>query len=224
MQYEASAPPLDGLRIIEFARLGPGPFAGMMLADMGVEVIRIERPGAASPTGQGDPALEFMARGRKSLALNLKTEGAADVALRLIEGADGLIEGFRLALLDRLGLSASDMGDRSDRANWPGIRRKLTALFLTQPRDYWTTLLQDSDACFAPVLSPAEAADHPHARARGIFKGPHSQPMPAPRFSGSKTPLPGTPLAPGANSRDVLERAGFTAEEISHLFNTGVVS
>ena len=73
MQHEASAPPLDGLRIIEFAGLGPGPFAGMMSAEM---------------------------------------------------------------------------GDRSERASWLGIRRKLTTLFLTQPRGYWTTLLQDSDACF----------------------------------------------------------------------------
>lgn len=104
MQQEASAPPLAGLRIIEFAGIGPGPFAGMMLADMGAEVIRIERPNAGSPTGQGAHELDFLARGRKSIALNMKTPGAVDLALRLVETADGLIEGFRPGVMERLGL------------------------------------------------------------------------------------------------------------------------
>ena len=95
MSADASAPPLAGLRIIEFAGIGPGPFAGMMLADMGADIIRIERPGSGSPTGQGAHELEFLARGRKSIALNMKAPGAVDLALQMIAGADGLIEGFR---------------------------------------------------------------------------------------------------------------------------------
>lgn len=384
MPSDASAPPLSGLRIIEFAGIGPGPFAGMMLADMGAEIIRIERPGAASPTGQGAHELEFLARGRKSVALNMKAPGAVELALRLIEGADGLIEGFRpgvmerlglgpdvcltrnprlvygrmtgwgqegpvshtaghdlnyialsgalwasgeagrapsfplnllgdfggggmflafgmvtgllkaartgqgdvvdaaivdgtaalmsmiysrramglwkderasnaldggvpwygvyecadgqwitigslepqfwAVLLEKLGLSADDMGDRADRSQWPAIREKLTAIFLAKPRDHWVALLQDTDACFAPVLSPAEAPDHPQNRARGIFSDGPVQPMPAPRFARSSTPLPTTPPVPGANSRDVLEGIGLTCDEIENLFKNGSVS
>ena len=105
-QTPSAAPPLEGLRILEFAGLGPGPFAGMMLADMGAEVIRIDRPGGGvSPTvGAADPTLDYLARGRRSLALNLKSPEAKEIALRLIEGADGLIEGYRPGVMERLGL------------------------------------------------------------------------------------------------------------------------
>ena len=90
--------PLSGLRIIELAGIGPVPFAGMMLADHGAEVIRVERPGAAP--NPSDPLL----RSRTSMTLDLKS--AADVAeLRsLCQSADGLIEGFRPGVMERLGL------------------------------------------------------------------------------------------------------------------------
>lgn len=384
MPDTASAPPLAGLRIIEFAGIGPGPFAGMMLADMGAEIIRIERPGASSPTGQGAYDLDFLARGRQSISLNMKTPGAVELALRLVEGADGVIEGFRpgvmerlglgpdvclgrnprlvygrmtgwgqdgpvsktaghdlnyialsgalwasgeagraptfplnllgdfggggmflafgmvtglikamrtghgdvvdaaivdgtaalmsmiysrramggwrderasnaldggvpwygvyecadgewitigalepqfwAVLLDRLGLTSDEMGDRADRAAWPAMRARFTSVFQSQPRDHWVALLQDSDACFAPVLSPAEAPDHPHVRARGIFSDGPVQPMPAPRFSQAQTPLPRTPPSPGADSKTVLADLGLSADEIDTLFKEGVVS
>ncbi|WP_375692119.1 CaiB/BaiF CoA transferase family protein [Pseudooceanicola sp. LIPI14-2-Ac024] len=383
----SAAPPLAGLRIIEFAGIGPGPFAGMMLADMGAEVIRIDRPGGKdSPSaGRVDPALDFMARGRKSLALNLKSPEAVEVALDLLETADGLIEGFRpgvmerlglgpavvharnprlvygrmtgwgqsgpiahtaghdlnyiaisgalwatgeadrpptfplnllgdfggggmylafgmvtgmlraartgqgdvvdaaicdgtsslmtmihsrramgvwrderaanaldggvpwygiyecadggwisigalepqfwACLLEKLGIDPAEMGDRADRSLWPAMRARFTEVFLGQPRDHWTALLEDTDACFAPVLSPAEAADHPHNRARGIFaaEGP-AQPMPAPRFAEAETPLPPAPPRAGADSRAVLEAAGFDAARIDALFRSGAVA
>lgn len=384
MPADASAPPLAGLRIIEFAGIGPGPFAGMMLADMGAEIIRVERPGAGSPTGQGAHELEFLARGRKSIALNMKAPGALDLAMQLIEGADGLIEGFRPGVMERLGLGpdvclsrnprliygrmtgwgqdgpvsktaghdlnyialsgalwatgeagraptfplnllgdfggggmflafgmvtgllkaartgqgdvvdaaivdgtaalmsmiysrramglwqderaanaldggvpwygvyacsdgkwitigalepqfwavlveelglqGDDLANRSDRSTWPALREKLAAIFLSKPRDHWTALLQDRDACFAPVLSPAEAPDHPHNRARSIFSDGPVQPMPAPRFAHSQTPLPSTPPAPGAHSREVLEGLGLSATNINTLFSKGAVS
>ncbi|MCA0869266.1 CoA transferase [Seohaeicola saemankumensis] len=384
MPADASAPPLAGLRIIEFAGIGPGPFAGMMLADMGAEIIRVERPGATSPTGQGAPELDFLARGRRSIALNMKAPGATGLALDLIEGADGLIEGFRpgvmerlglgpevclarnprlvygrmtgwgqdgpvaqtaghdlnyialsgalwasgeadraptfplnllgdfggggmflafgmvtgllkaartgegdvidaaivdgtaalmamiysrramglwrderaanaldggvpwygvyecadggwitigalepqfwAVLLDRLGLSPAEMGDRADRSLWPAMREKFTTLFLSQPRDHWVARLQDTDACFAPVLSPAEAPDHPHNRARGIFSDGPAQPMPAPRFARAQTPLPAAPPCPGADSRAVLKDIGLPADKIDSLFLQGIVS
>ena len=381
MLDNASAPPLAGLRIIEFAGIGPGPFAGMMLADMGAEVIRIDRSGAVAD----QPELDYMARGRKSIALDLKNPDAVALALRLMAGADGLIEGFRPGVMERLGLGpdaahavnpalvygrmtgwgqdgpvahtaghdlnyialsgalwstgeaghkpsfpmnllgdfggggmflafgmvtgllqgartgrgdvvdaaicdgttalmsmiysrramgrwtderaanaldggvpwygvyecadggwitigalepkfwacllgllgleADQIGDRDDPATWPDMRARFTALFLSQPRAHWVELLEGSDACFAPVLSPSEAATHPHNIARGTFApdGP-VQPMPAPRFGGTVLPLPSTPPAPGANSRAVLQDAGLDAAEIEQLFAQGTVA
>ena len=91
--------PLHGLRIIEFAGIGPGPFCGMMLADHGAEVIRIERPGGL-PMDPRDP----LSRNRRSIALDLKNEGARDVARQLCATADGIIEGYRPGVMERLGL------------------------------------------------------------------------------------------------------------------------
>jgi alpha-methylacyl-CoA racemase len=90
--------PLKGIRIIEFAGIGPGPFAGMMLADHGAEVIRIERPG-----GVLDPR-DPLSRNRKSIILNTKTEEGLAVARDLCRSADGLIEGYRPGVMERLGL------------------------------------------------------------------------------------------------------------------------
>jgi alpha-methylacyl-CoA racemase len=92
------AGPLTGLRIVELAGIGPVPFAGMMLADHGAEVIRVERPGAEA--NQGDPLL----RSRASMTLDLKSaEGIAELR-SLCKSADGLIEGFRPGVMERLGL------------------------------------------------------------------------------------------------------------------------
>ncbi len=88
---------LDGLRIVEFAGIGPGPFTGMMLADHGAEVIRIDRPGASF----GPAAL---ARSRRSIALDLKQPEGVAVARALCGTADGLIEGYRPGVMERLGL------------------------------------------------------------------------------------------------------------------------
>ncbi len=92
------AGPLTGLKIIEMAGLGPGPFAGMMLADHGGQVIRVERKGMIAVPS--DPLL----RNRRSIALDLKREECRDVVRRLAGGADGLIEGYRPGVMERLGL------------------------------------------------------------------------------------------------------------------------
>ena len=94
--------PLTGYRIIELAGIGPGPFCGMMLADMGAEVIRIDRYGA---TARGQ---DVLGRGRKSIALDLKNPEAVDVVLKLCESADALFEGFRPGVTERLGLGPED--------------------------------------------------------------------------------------------------------------------
>lgn len=380
MNQTASKPPLAGVRIVEFAGIGPGPFAGMMLADMGAEVIRIDRAGTKT-----DPTLDFLARGRRSIMLDLKNPEAIEVAKALLETADGLIEGFRpgvmerlglgpevvhalnpklvygrmtgwgqdgplshaaghdlnyialsgalwgtgeadqaptfpmnllgdfgggalyLAfgmvtglfnaqrtgqgdvidaaicdgtaslmamtysframgswrdarasnlldggapwygvyecadgrwitigalepkfwdeLLHRLGLTPAEMGDRADRTTWPAMKERFTALFKSQSRDHWTALLEGTDVCFAPVLSPAEARAHPHNAARGVFTptGPE-QPMPAPRFRDAATTLPAPAPKPGADTRAVLQDIGIDPRRIDALYDSGAIA
>lgn len=91
--------PLAGLRILEFAGIGPGPFCGMLLADLGASVIRLDRRDGAP----SDPR-DFVGRGRRSVALDLKRPEAVTAVLRLVAGADALIEGFRPGVMERLGL------------------------------------------------------------------------------------------------------------------------
>lgn len=380
MTQEQVQAPLAGVRIVEFAGIGPGPFAGMMLADMGAEVIRIDRAG-----GKGDPSLDFLARGRRSMVLDLKQPEAVEVAKALLATADGLIEGYRPGVMERLGLgpdvvqavnprlvygrmtgwgqdgplahaaghdlnyialsgalwgsgeadrapsfamnllgdfggggmflafgmvtglfnamrtgkgdvvdaaitdgTASLMamtysframgrwrderaanlldggvpwygvyecadgewvtigalepkfwdtllqlldidpdrfGDRANRDDWPAMRALFTEIFKSKPREHWCALLEGTDACFAPVLSPAEARAHPHNAARHIFtaEGPE-QPMPAPRFRAAQTPLPDPAPKPGADTRAVLAEIGFDDTRLDDLFGAGVVA
>jgi alpha-methylacyl-CoA racemase len=341
------AGPLSGLRIIELAGIGPGPFAAMMLADHGAEVIRIDRPGARIDTR--DPLL----RSRRLIGVDLKSaEGKAKV-IDLVKTADGLIEGFRPGVTERLGLGPDvlladnprlvygrmtgwgqtgpyahaaghdinyialagalhtygragekptppinmigdfggggmmlafgmvsallhaqktgqgqvidtamtdgaavlmsmiwgfrangiwsddrgtnmldtgahfydtyetsdgkwisigsiepqfyaelraraglvedkDFDAQMDRSQWPALKAKLTALFLTKTRDQWCALMEMTDICFAPVLSMAEAPAHPHNAARGTFIEVDGvmQPAPAPRYSLTQTDTP----------------------------------
>ncbi|MEM1274358.1 MAG: CaiB/BaiF CoA-transferase family protein [Pseudomonadota bacterium] len=370
--------PLTGLRLVEFAGIGPGPFACMMLADMGAEVIRIDRCDAVH-----DP-YDFLARGRRSIALDLKKPDAVDVACKLIDGADGLIEGFRPGVMERLGLGPdvcrarnprlvygrmtgwgqdgplakaaghdlnyialtgalwatgqadraptfaanllgdfggggmflalgmvagllkaartgtgdvvdaaitdgthtlmsflharrasgrwtdareantldggapwygvyecacggwisiaaieprfwsellqllqideTALGDRADPAAWRGIRALLSDTFREKPRDHWVALLEGTDACFAPVLSPAEAAKHPHNLARFAFSptGP-DQPMPAPRFAETEATPPSQPDSPGAHTDAILAELGISSADISDLRASGAI-
>jgi alpha-methylacyl-CoA racemase len=100
------AGPLAGIRVVEMVGLGPCPFAAMMLADMGAEVIRIDRkgpPSAANPFPMLGTKFDVMARGRRSLALDLKQPAARDVLLQLLDKADIVIEGFRPGVMERLG-------------------------------------------------------------------------------------------------------------------------
>ena len=92
--------PLNGFRIIELAGIGPGPFCGMMLSDMGAEVIRVERTGGAERAPK-----DVLARNRRSIAVDLKQKEGVETVLRLVESADGLFEGFRPGVMERLGLS-----------------------------------------------------------------------------------------------------------------------
>jgi len=91
--------PLVGVKIVEFAGIGPGPFCGMLLADLGADVVRIDR---AESAGRGHPDLAN--RGKRSIAVDLKKPEGVEAALSLIEKADGLLEGFRPGVMERLGV------------------------------------------------------------------------------------------------------------------------
>ncbi|MGK8234216.1 CaiB/BaiF CoA transferase family protein [Roseovarius sp. MS2] len=97
---------LSGLRVVEFEGLGPAPFAAMMLAEMGAEVIVIHRPGAGNPVAGAKNLLD---RGKRSIVLDLKTTADTAIARALIERADALIEGFRPGVMERLGLGPETM-------------------------------------------------------------------------------------------------------------------
>lgn len=332
--------PLAGIRIVEFAGIGPGPFAAMLLADMGADVVRLDRPSGTDPYSR-----HVVSRGRPSVAVDLKDPTETARVLDLLDSADALIEGFRPGVMERLGLGpdvvlarnprlvygrmtgwgqtgplaqtaghdinyiaitgalaaigpasqpmpplnlVGDYGGGSlylvagvlaallsagrtgqgqvvdcaicdgaaslmamfcelsaqnrwtdhrasnlldggtpyyrtyacadgrhialgplepqfyalfrklaglendpdfDRRDDPALRAtlhaKLEALFQTKTRDEWTRLLEGTDACFAPVLTLAEAPAHPHLAARGAFVEVDGvvQPAPAPRFS-----------------------------------------
>jgi alpha-methylacyl-CoA racemase len=380
------AGPLDGLRIVELAGIGPGPFAAMMLADMGAEVLRVDR---AQAVGEPAPLWDVNARGRRSVGVDLKHPAGRDTVLRLVERADALIEGFRPGVAERLGVgpdaclarrpslvygrmtgwgqdgphahaagrdinyvalsgtlamigrageppvppltlvgdfggggmllafgvlcgiteaarsgrgqvvdaamldgaallagmmhglrAAGQWGERgtnlldsgawfyevyetadgrfvslgaidersraellrltgltddvdgggpvpdaTDRSTWPAMKVRMAALMRTRTRAEWCALLEGSDACFAPVLDPGEAPDHPQVRARGTFTevGGVVQPAPAPRFSRTAPALPAPPPAPGEHTDAALADWGFAAAEVAALRDRGAV-
>jgi alpha-methylacyl-CoA racemase len=358
---------LQGLRIVEFAGIGPGPFAGMMLADMGADVIVIDR--AADVAAAAHYPRAAVNRGKRSVALDLKSDAGREAAWALIESSDALIEGFRpgvmerlgfgpdaalarqprlvygrvtgwgqtgplaqaaghdinyvaltgvlstssrpgqapvipptivgdmaggamflafglvcalhetrnsgcgqvvdaamidgvaamsglvhqmrgngfwcdepernlfansspfyevfecadgrhitlgaiepqfyAELLKRLGLADVDPAGQYDHRAWPALKARVAEQIKTRSRAQWQTLLEGSDVCFAPVLSLAEAGEHPHNVARGMFVdvAGQRQPAPAPRLSRT----PARPPTPGALCGE------HTAEILSEL-------
>jgi alpha-methylacyl-CoA racemase len=377
--------PLHGLKVIEIAGIGPAPFCAMMLADMGADVVRIERASAPQLlTFMHDPLL----RNRRSVALDLKRPDGVATLLTLVDGADVLIEGFRpgvaerlgigpdvctqrnrklvygrmtgwgqdgplakvaghdinyialsgalhligepgrkpvpplnlvgdfggggmlllagilaallesrqsgegqvvdaamvdgavallgmffgfraagvfkdatgeemlagaapyygtyetrdgkfvaigaiepeffVLLLDKLGLDRhrwAKAGFPAGREEWPALRAAIAEAVKTRTRDEWSQIMEGSDACFAPVLSLAEAARHPHNVARGTFIDVDGveQNAPAPRFSRTRSATPRAPHRPGGDTEAVLAEAGLTAEEIARLRASGAL-
>jgi alpha-methylacyl-CoA racemase len=359
--------PLAGIRILEMAGLGPAPFCGMMLADHGAEVIRIEREGGWKLPG--DP----LARSRRAVTVDLKLAEGIALVRDLARTCDGLIEGYRPGVMERLGLGpdllladnprlvygrmtgwgqtgplaaaaghdinyvalsgtlhtigrdgrpsppvnyVGDFGggammlafgmvsallavrggapgqvidcamtdgsallasltwglyakglweDRTGAnridsgaacydtyetadGRWiaigalepqfyallqeklgfdeaqddPALKDRLAALFRAGTRDQWCALLEGSDACFAPVLSLAEAPDHPHNRERGTFIAVDgvTQPAPAPRYSRTGTQAP---TAPRRDADILLAELGYGPERIAALRANGII-
>lgn len=179
---------LDGIRIIEFEALGPAPFAGMLLADLGAEVIVVHRPdGGLAP---GLPERNLLDRGKRSITLDLKAASDMATARALIRSADGLTEGLRPGVMERLGLGPEDARHLNPAlvygrmTGWgqDGPRAPQAGLFATQPQSHWAAVFAGSDACVAPVLTPEEAQTDPHIAARAIWDG--GVPAAAPRFDG----------------------------------------
>jgi len=378
------AGPLKGYRIIEIAGIGPGPFAAMMLADMGAEVIRVDRAQAVRPGAQG-PGGDLLQRNRASIALDLKHPDGVATLLDLVESADALIEGFRPGVMERLGigpevcharnpklvfgrmtgwgqdgpyapwaghdinyislggalahigrdgespvpplnlvgdfggggmflaygvvcalLEAQRSGEgqvidaamidgtatlmtmfwsmaamgvhdpnrpgtnlldtgahfydvyqcadgghislgsiepqfyaellarlelsddeqflrQMDRGEWAAMKQRLRDIFATRTRDDWCAVFEHSDVCFAPVLTMAEAAEHPHnvARAGYVEVAGVRQPAPAPRFSRTVPTIDRPPSQPGADTRDVLLAWGLDAARVDDLCASG---
>jgi alpha-methylacyl-CoA racemase len=390
--------PLAGVKVLEIAALGPAPFAAMMLADMGAEVLRIDRAegaellrfGRAERTEDGEggdtPPLDFLSRGRRSVGLDLKSSGGVELLLKLVEAADVIIEGFRPGVMERLGagpevclarnprlifgrmtgwgqegplaraaghdinyialagalepigrrgekplpplnlvgdfggggmllaygvacalierassgkgqvvdaamvdgaavlmtffhaaqqsgwwkpergtnlldggahfydtyetsdgkyisigaieskfyaeliaklgLASEDLGDQMDRSHWPKLKERFTELIKTKTREEWCAILEGTDACFAPVLSMAEAADHPHLRDRGTFVEVAGalQPGPAPRFSRTPCRISGPPPHAGQHTDEALADWGIPVDEIARLRRSKVIA
>jgi alpha-methylacyl-CoA racemase len=106
---------LAGYRVVELAGLGPGPFGAMMLADMGAEVIRVDRPDGGSGVGATSTAHDLLNRGRRSVAVDLKHPDGVNTVLRLVERADAVIEGFRPGVAERLGIGPEPCRQRNAR-------------------------------------------------------------------------------------------------------------
>ncbi len=94
--------PLEGIRVVEIAGIGPGPFCAMVLSDLGADVVRVDRPGGRGVVA--GPARDLLNRGRRSVSVDLKHPGGPEVVLRLVERADASIEGFRPGVAERLGI------------------------------------------------------------------------------------------------------------------------
>ena len=379
--------PLQGIRVIELQGIGPGPFCGMMLSDMGAEVIRIDRAGNVSDVASDGPPIDVLARGRSSIGVDLKNPEGVEVVLRLIETADALIEGFRPGVMERLGLGPDEcfarnpklvfgrmtgwgqegpyamaaghdinyialagalepigrqgeapvpplnlVGDfggggmllafgvvcavveaqrsgkgqvvdaamvdgaaslmamfhsmralgvwndergtnlldtgshfydvyecadgrfisigsiepqfysellrltgleqddgfaaQMDRTSWPDLKERIGAVFMTKTRDNWCEIMEATDVCFAPVLTLAEAPEHPHNQHRGVFTEIAGvvQPNPSPRFSRTKEVIQGPPANPGEHTDQVLSSAGYDPDDISKLRDVGAVA
>ena len=370
--------PLAGLRVVEFVGIGPGPMAAMLLSDMGASVLRVARIGKSDLGIDLDPRFDLLARGRRSVAVDLKHPDGIALSLRLLDVADASIEGFRPGTMERLGLGpevvlarnprlvygrmtgfgqtgplakaaghdlnyialtgallaigragakptpplnllgdfaggslylafgmvcallearGGGRGQVVDAAITDGtshlmtmiyglhaagqqslnrgenlldsgaplydvyecqdgyfisiapieakfqqelfsrigiepsddsvaLRTRLETLFRTRTRQEWCDLLEGTDACFAPVLSMAEAALHPHNRARETFLNIDGviQPAPAPRFGRTAPERPTAPEMPGAGGREALLDWGLSAEEIAGLAERGAIA
>ncbi len=144
-----------------------------------------------------------------------------------LELAVGAIEPqFFAALLEVLGLDPVELPAQDDRDRWPELRAAIEGALASRPRADWLEQAEGRDACIAPVLTMSEAASHPHVVARQTIVQVDGvpQPAPAPRFSATQAELSRRPSVPGEHTDEVLEEAGFSAEERALLHEAGTIA
>ena len=222
-----------------------GDFAGGgMLCAMGVVLALFER----SRSGRGQVIDSAMVDGAANLAAFLFGFHAAglwsdEAGTNLLdtgapfydtyETADGKFMSvgaiepqFYAKLLEGLGLDADEMPHQYDRSAWPNTAARFTEVFKTRTREEWAAVFDGTDACVAPILSLAEAPEHPHNRARGTFTravGGQIAPQAAPRLSRTPGSAAAEAPLPGAHTEEVLRAAGITPDETRTLTADGVV-
>ena len=132
---------------------------------------------------------------------------------------------FYAELLRITGLDQEELPKQMDRSQWPKMKLKIAETIRSKTRDQWVELMEGTDVCFAPVLSPAEACAHPHNVERETFVevAGIKQPAPAPRFSRTPGVIDGPPPHPGEHTEEVLSSWGFSENEIQNLRNIGAV-
>ncbi|WP_235782947.1 CoA transferase [Bradyrhizobium murdochi] len=134
---------------------------------------------------------------------------------------------FYTELVKRLGLDHDEqfINGHKDRESWSALSAQLNAIFSTKTRAQWCELLEGTDACFAPVLSPPEAALDPHNVARGVYVTVDGvlQAAPAPRFSATPTTRTAHVAPRGAHTHDILSELKLTTQQVEHLTKSGVL-
>lgn len=133
---------------------------------------------------------------------------------------------FYNALLATLELNPQSLPDRMDPMQWPALRDALSQVFLSRTMPEWTSLFAGSDACVSPILSVAEAREHPHALARESFTRLHGkdQPVPTPRYSQTKSETTGETISkPGQHTLEILQEHGFSEDHVERLLADRVV-
>ncbi|MEM7140142.1 MAG: CaiB/BaiF CoA-transferase family protein [Actinomycetota bacterium] len=133
---------------------------------------------------------------------------------------------FYAELREKLGLDDAKWDQQMHRDMWPEFKAELTDIFATKTRDEWCEIMEYTDICFAPVLSMAEAPDHPHNKERGTFTevAGITQPRPAPRFSRTDSEIQGPPPHAGQHTDDVLGAYGFSGDEVAALRESGAIA
>jgi alpha-methylacyl-CoA racemase len=149
-----------------------------------------------------------------------ETEDGKHVAIGSIEAK------FYAELLRLSGLQGEELPHQQDRKSWPKMKERLKTLFRTKTRDEWCKIMEGSDICFAPVLSMAEAPNHPHMKHRGTFVEENgvTQPGPAPRFSRTPSKIQRPPARPGEHTEEALRDWGFANSDLDQLRKSGAIA
>ncbi|MBQ0720027.1 MAG: CoA transferase [Gammaproteobacteria bacterium] len=132
---------------------------------------------------------------------------------------------FYAMLLDKLGLDPDSLPPQMERESWPAMKEKFKEIFLTKTRDEWCALMENTDICFAPVLTLAEAPDYAHNKERGSFVEVEGvmHPAPAPRFSATPSSIKSGTSATGVHTDEVLADWGISAEKVAALKASGAI-